>query len=300
MTSKRTISCIAYVLGAASFVVCATTAAKQPGPNALRVCSAASELPYSDKQQAGFENRVAEIVATRLHRGLEHVWWQDPRYYIRDSLDAGQCDLVVGIDSEDTRVLTTSPYYRSGYAFIYRTDRGLKIESWESPDLRAAKIILVVPNTPAEAMLRKIGRYAEMMRHIYGIVDYRSPRNQYVRFDPEKIVGEVSAGRADVAVLWAPEAARYVKRSRVPLRMALPAEQPPSITGAKLYFSTAMGVRKNDVALASAVGLVLKQHGEEINAVLRSEGIPTVPLPGSKQSKNTAVGVVSLPHRSVH
>jgi mxaJ protein len=261
---------LAAVLSMTCVIAPSTRAAE-----ALRVCSAQGELPYSSQKLDGYENKLAELIGAELQRPVKHVWWSDPRYFVRDYLETKKCDLIMGVDADDPRLLTTRPYFRSGYAFIYRKNGGLKIKSWDSPDLQKAKVILVVPNTPAEAMLRKIGRYHDMMRNIFGIVNYRSPRNQYVRFDPARIVSEVSSGNADVAVLWAPEAARYVKQSHLPLEMEVPADDAAQ---SPLHFSTAMGVRKDDKALADVLNRALKKREKNIRSLLQAEGIPLLPL----------------------
>lgn len=253
-------------------------AAKNAEP--LKVCSAENEMPYSDKAGQGFENKLAELIGKELGRPVENVWWTDARYFVRDSLDKGLCDVVIGVDAGDPRMLTSTPYYRSGYVFVYRKDKGLNIKDWNSPALKTVKQIAFMPDTPAETMIRKIGRYNDMFNYMHSLVGFKSRRNQYVRYDPAKLVAEVANGNAEVAVLWGPAAARYVKDAGQGLAMTVIPDDNLRSDGEKVphHYSTAIGVRKGEGALLKQIDQVLAKHGKEVNAVLKAEGIPLLPL----------------------
>lgn len=246
----------------------------------LRVCAAANELPYSDKDGKGFENKLAELVAKDLGRPLENVWWEDPRYFVRDLLDKDACDVVMGVDSGDPRMLTSAPYYRSGYVFVYRKDKNLKVANWNADYLKQAKQIAFMPDTPAEIMLKKIGRYNDQFNYLQSLVGFKARRNQYVRYDPEKLVNEVASGNADLAVLWGPQAGRYVKAASRPLGMEIIPDGQTRGDGEPVphHFSTSIGVRKDDQALLADINRVLKHRARDVQALLKAEGIPLLPL----------------------
>lgn len=254
-----------------------------PAAEPLKVCAAENELPYSNKDGQGFENRLAELVGQELGRPVENVWWSDPRYYVRDYLDKGLCDVALGVDAGDPRLATSKPYYRSGYVFVYRKEQGVKIDNWDSDILRTAQHIAFMPDTPAETMLRKIGRYNDMFNYQQSLVGYKSRRNQYVRYDPAKLVDEVSSGNAEVAVLWGPAAARYVKASKAPLAMSVIPDNNTRDDGEKVphYYDTAIGVRKGDDALLAQIDQAIAKRGKEIRALLEAEGIPLLPIDGA-------------------
>lgn len=243
----------------------------------LRICAAEAELPYSDQEGRGFENRLAEILAQELHRTVENVWWRDPRYFVRDQLDRGLCDVVMGVDQGDPRVLTSEPYYRSSYVFIYPKSGSLKVTDWDSPYLRQAKQIAFMPYSPPETMLKKIGRYNDQFNYLQSLVGFKARRNQYVRYDPEKLVNEVASGQADLAILWGPQAARYVKASGKLDMQVIPDHQTRE-DGQKVafHYSTSIGVRKDDQALVTEINRALKNRAKEIQAVLKEEGIPLI------------------------
>lgn len=187
----------------------------------LKICAAEDEMPYSNNKGEGFENQLAQLVGAELKKKVSFVYWTDPRYYLRDTLDKGLCDLVIGVDTGDPRVATSLPYYRSGYVFITRQNDKLAVNNWDSEALKKAQRIAFVPGSPAEVMLRAIGRYNDMFNYSQELVGYKSKRNQYVKYDTAKLVSEVSSGHAEVAALWGASAGRYVKASSTPLTMTL-------------------------------------------------------------------------------
>jgi len=253
----------------------------------LKVCAAEDEMPYSNKKGEGFENKLAQLVGEELGRKIEYVYWSDPRYFLRDYLDKGLCDVAVGMDAGDPRVLTTKPYYRSGYVFITRQSDDSDLENWDSEALRKAERIAFVPGSPAEAMMRAIGRYNDMFNYEQELVGYKSRRNQYVKYDNGKLVAEVASGRAQVAVLWGPASARYVKDSTTPLKMAVIPDDNKRADGEKVgfHYSTSIGVRKGNDALLAQLNQVIEKRQQDIEQILEAEGIPLLPEPASTTKK---------------
>jgi mxaJ protein len=257
----------------------------------LKVCAAENELPYSDKDGRGFENKLAGLIAKDLGRPVENVWWQDPRYFIRDQLDPGLCDVVIGVDAGDPRMLTSKPYYRSGYVFVYPKGKGIKVGDWDSDYIAKARQIAFMPDTPAETMLRKIGRYNDQFNYLQSLVGYKARRNQYVRWDPEKLVQEVASGHADLAVIWGPQAGRYVLAAGDKLAMSVVPDHQVRADGEPVpfHFSTSVGVRKeNGKALLDQIEGVLKKRSKEIEQLLKTEGIPLLPLNETKATSGAA------------
>src|SRR5437868_4218091 len=95
----------------------------------LRVCADPNNMPFSNDQGQGFENKLAELIAGNLGAKLEYVWWSQRKSFIRNSLDEGRCDLIMGIPSSLSSVTTTKPYYRSTYVFVSRHDGNLQVAS---------------------------------------------------------------------------------------------------------------------------------------------------------------------------
>jgi mxaJ protein len=243
----------------------------------LRVCASEVEAPFSMRDETGFENRIAQIVATRLDRKLVTVWTPQPAIYlVRDWLDKNKCDVVMGLDTGDERVLTTKPYYRTGYVIVTRADRNVTATTWSDPQFRKMKTIAVRFSSPGEAILRQTGRYEDTAIYLSSLVGFRSPRNQYLQIPGDRLIQEVVEGRAEAAIAFAPEVARYVKASPVPLRMTLITEPLVLPDGRKeiLQFSQSMGVRKNDARLKAALDAAIEAAGPQLRAPLEADGIP--------------------------
>lgn len=273
-----------FIFTALAFGI-ANVHAEQP---TLKVCTAENEMPYSNKNGEGFENKLAQYVAAQLGRKLETVTWTDPRYFIRDYVDKGLCDVVMGVDQGDPRLATTAPYYRSGYVFISRSDDKLDLQNWDSEALRKAKRIAFMPGTPAETMLRAIGRYNDMFNYQQELAGFKSKRNQYVKYENDKLVNEVATGKAEIAILWGPAAARYVKASGTPLTMTVIPDNNKRADGEKVgfHYSTSIGVRKGDTALLTQLNKLIKDQQDEIEELLEADGIPLLDQPDTALSMN--------------
>jgi len=111
-----------------------SVAAARPAPP-LRVCADPNNMPFSDVHRDGFENRIAALVARDLGRPLAYVWAPQRRGFVRNTLDAGRCDLIVGVPAGFGRLRTTQAYYRSSYVFVSRHDRHLRLASFDDPRL---------------------------------------------------------------------------------------------------------------------------------------------------------------------
>jgi mxaJ protein len=254
------------------------------------VCAADNEMPYANERGEGFEDRIAEKLAAAMDMKLERVGFSDPRYVVRDLLDKGKCDVMLGVDAGDPRVATTRAYYRSSYVFVTRADFGQEVTGWDSPALQTAHIG-VIPGTPAEVMLVQLGRYADSFRYMMSLGGNKAPRNRYVRYDSEKLIRDLAAGEIDVAVAWAPSVARYIKSAATPLKVTQVPAQASKSNGEPVHFhfDTAIAVRKDDQALLARIEAALARSRDDIEGVLRAEGIQILPphpvAEGNKDSK---------------
>src|SRR5689334_21831432 len=102
----------------------------QPEQDSLRVCADPNNLPFSNQREEGFENALAQLVAHELGRTVTYTWWPQRRGFIRNTLNARRCDVVMGIPSSFEPAQPTRPYYRSTYVFVTQSDRHLNIHSF--------------------------------------------------------------------------------------------------------------------------------------------------------------------------
>lgn len=256
-----------------------TSVPKDPTPS-LRICAAKKEPPFSLEDGSGYENKIAIALAQAVNRKTQFVWSDKPAIYlVRDFLDKKLCDVVIGLDTGDPRVLTSRPYFRSGYVFVSRADRDLSLHSWFDPVLKSFGHIAVSFGSPGEVMLKEIGLYEEDMAYLYSLVNFRSPRNQYTQVEPSRMISEVVSGNADLAVAFAPEVARYVKSSTVPVRMTLIDDDAVRSGGQKIAqrYDQSIGVRRDDKPLLDELNEGLARAKPKIDEILAFEGIPVLP-----------------------
>lgn len=239
----------------------------------LRVCAADDDLPFTNARGEGFEDKLASVLAESLGMKVERVGFPDPRYMVRDGIDKDRCDVMLGVDTSDPRLQTTSPYYTSSYVFLTRAQAQVDVRDWSSPVLGMARLG-VVPGTPAEAMLTQIGRHADTFRYMMSLGGNKSMRNRFVKYDVEKLVRDVSTGEIDIAVAWAPSVARYVKSSGVKLN-ATPVPDARKSNGERVVFTydTSIGIKKGNTGLHSRIETALPKLRARFDEVLASEGV---------------------------
>lgn len=250
-------------------------------PNVLRVCASKNQPPLSMADESGLENKIAVVLAATMKRKLEFVWTDRPAIYVvRDLLDKKLCEVVVGLDTGDPRVAGSKPYYRAGYVFVTRADRGLDIKSWSDPRLKALGHLAVAFGSPGETLMKDMGLYENNMNYLYSLVNFRSARNQYTQIDPSRMVQEVATGAADIAVAFAPDVARYVKGSTTALRIEVIQDDAAKSSGEKVpqQFDQSVGVRSDDAALLAQIDAALTTAKPKIDAILEAEGVPLLSL----------------------
>lgn len=247
----------------------------------LRVCASTQEAPYSTKDGTGFENVIAGILAEEAGMELDLVMIDKAAIYlVRDGIDEGICDVLIGVDAGDERLLTSEPYYRSAYAFVSREDRGFEGDKWEDVDQEGYNTFAYRYHSPAETILKYTGRYEYNLVYQASLTDFQDRRNQYTQVEASRVVSEVAAGNADLAIIFAPDAGRYVRDSREPLKMTLITNEIERSDGLMipLQYSQSVGISKEKPELVDTINSALESGRERIEAVLADEGIPTLPL----------------------
>jgi len=262
------------LLLAGAAVVLMAGAPRQPLAD-LRVCADPYDMPFSNDREEGFENKIAQLVASDLHAKVVNFWWPSRRGVLRNSILGGFCDVMIQAPVGLDPVATTKPYYRSTYYFVYRADRGLKIQSLDDSILKHLKIGVILigydaTNTPPAHALASHG--------IVGLVGFGSFYNPDPTADhPQDIVHAVAKDSIDVAIVWGPLAGYWAKREAVPLTLTpLPDSDPPS--GMPFAFSMAMAVRHRDKALKATLDSVIDRRHADIVRILQDYNVPMIQM----------------------
>ena len=251
------------------------SAMSQMPRKSLRICADPNNLPFSNDRLEGFENKIAELIAREMKIDVEYTWWAQRRGFFRNTLKAGACDLVIGVPSSFELALTTSPYYRSTYVFVYRQDRGLKIHSFDNPILHRIKIGVQMigddfANTPpAHALTNR-----KIIQNVRGYTVY----GDYAQPDPPaRIIDAVARGEVDVAVVWGPLAGYFAQRQKVKLEI-VPVSPEIDLPFLPFVYDISMGVRRGDDAFREELEEILVRKRALIESILDQYGVPRVEL----------------------
>jgi mxaJ protein len=242
-------------------------------PRVLRVCADPNNLPFSNQQQQGFENRIADLLAEELEARVEYTWFAQRRGFIRNTLRAEECDVVMGVPTSFELVLPTRPYYRSNYVFVTRAQDSLDIRSFDDQRLRSLKIGVHLigddyANTPPAHALSNRGIIDNVRGYsIYG--DYTRPD------PPADVLRALARGEIDVAVVWGPLAGYFAKQADKPLHI-VPVSPQVDVPFLPMVFDIGMGVRRKDTQLKEEIERILERRSADIAAILDEYGVPRV------------------------
>jgi mxaJ protein len=239
----------------------------------LTACADPNNLPFSNRAGQGFENKLAELIASDLHAKLDYVWWAQRRGYVRNTLGEAKCDFWPGIGSNVEMVATTRPYYRSSYMFVTRASDRLAGLTLDDPRLKKLKIGVQMvgddaSNSPPAHALANRGILGNVRGYmLYG--DYRRPN------PPSEIMQAVERGDVDVALVWGPLAGYFAARSPVPLRVE-PVTPWLADMQWPMQFDISVGVQKDNQKLLKEIDQVLDQRAGDIRKLLAQYHVPVV------------------------
>jgi mxaJ protein len=236
----------------------------------LRICADPDNLPFSHEDGSGFENRIAAVLAEELGARLSYTWYAQRRGFLRNTLKAGTCDVVMGYPPNYQLLRSTRPYYRSSYVFV-RRGGDPTIRSFDDPALRTLRIGVQLvgddgANTPPVQVLAKRG----IANNVRGYMVYGDHR---MGAPLSPIMRAVADGEVDVAIVWGPTAGYFASREGAPLTLT-PVLFDPSMLTQPMTFEIAVGVRKGEIALANEIDRALEKRRGEIDAILADYGVP--------------------------
>jgi quinoprotein dehydrogenase-associated probable ABC transporter substrate-binding protein len=233
-------------------------------PKVLRVCADPRNLPFSNEKSEGFENKLAEFFAEKLQKKLDYVFFPQATGFVRMTLGAHRCDVIMGFPQGDDLVQGTNPYYRTSYALIAKAGSGLEdVDTLEDERLKGKHIGIIAGTPPATNMA------------IAGLMATAKPYPLMIdtRFDnsAQAMVDDLTAGTIDAGVLWGPMAGFYAKKAAQPLHVTPLVKE---TTGPKLVYRIGMGVRPADQNWKRQLNRLIQENQAEINKILVDFGVP--------------------------
>ena len=233
-------------------------------PKVLRVCADPRNLPFSNEKGEGFENKLAEFFATKLQKKIDYMYFPQATGFVRMTLGAHRCDVIMGFPQGDDLVQGTNPYYRTAYALVSKQNSGLDdITTLEDARLKGKHIGIVAGTPPATNMA------------VNGLMINAKPYplmiDTRVDSSAEAMINDLNKGDIDAAILWGPMAGFYAKKASPPLHvMPLVKEK----TGPQLVYRIGMGVRRADQNWKRLLNRLIQENQPDINRILSDYGLP--------------------------
>jgi quinoprotein dehydrogenase-associated probable ABC transporter substrate-binding protein len=232
--------------------------------SALRVCADPANMPFSNEKGQGFENKIAELLASKLGVPVVYTWFPQAIGFVRNTLGARKCDVIIGFPQGDELAQNTNAYYRSAYALVTRADSPLaSVETLEDPRLQGKSIGVIARTPPATSMAAN--GLLGTAKPFQLVVDrrYSSPA--------EEMVAAIIDGDLDAGVLWGPLGGYYAKHSAVPLSVVPLTKE---TKGPRMAFRITMGIRSGEPDWKHQLNDFIAANQNEINAILLDFGVP--------------------------
>ncbi|MCC8969396.1 substrate-binding domain-containing protein [Bradyrhizobium brasilense] len=230
----------------------------------LRICADPRNLPFSNDKGEGFENKIGELLAGKLQKKLDYMFFPQATGFVRMTLSAHRCDVIMGFPQGDDLAQGTNPYYRTAYAIVAKPGSGLdEVTTLEDQRLKGKHIGIVAGTPPATNMA------------INGLMTNAKPYPLMIdtRYDSsaEAMMNDLAKGEIDAGILWGPMAGFYAKKANPPLHITPLVKE---TTGPKLIYRIGMGVRASDQNWKRQLNRLIQENQPEINKILLDYGVP--------------------------
>lgn len=234
--------------------------------NAFRVCADPANVPMSSQDGSGFENALADLFAEKLGKPVEYTWFPMATGFVRNTLAAKRCDVIIGFAQGHELVQNTNHYMTSVYTLVVPRDGPLAdVTGLSDPRLKGMRIGIIAGSPPSSHMAR------------YGLMGKARPYNlvvdRRVESPTEDMLADLEAGRIDAGVLWGPISGPLVKASHPGMKVIplIGEPMPP-----KLFYRITMGVRLGEKVWQRELNSLIRRHQDEIDALLLEAGVPLV------------------------
>jgi quinoprotein dehydrogenase-associated probable ABC transporter substrate-binding protein len=233
-------------------------------PKVLRVCADPRNMPFSNEQGEGFENKVAALFAERLQKKLEYAYYPGATGFVRNTLGAHRCDVILGFPQGDDLAQGTNPYYRTAYALIAKQGSGLGGVTTLKDERLKGKHIGIVAGTPPATYMAMDGLTANAK-------SYPLMTDTRVDSSAEAMFNDVTSGTIDAGILWGPMAGFYARKANPPLHVTSLVKE---TGGPRLVYRVGMGVRPADQNWKRQLNRLIQENQPAINKIMLEFGVP--------------------------
>ncbi|MGY3444106.1 MULTISPECIES: substrate-binding domain-containing protein [unclassified Bradyrhizobium] len=230
----------------------------------LRICADPRNLPFSNEKGEGFENKIGELFAEKLQKKLDYMFFPQATGFVRMTLAAHRCDVIMGFPQGDDLAQGTNPYYRTAYALVTKAGGELdQVTTLEDERLKGKHIGIVAGTPPATNMAAA------------GLMGNAKPYPLMIdtRYDSsaQAMMDDLAKGEIDAGILWGPMAGFYAKKANPPLHITPLVKE---TTGPKLVYRIGMGVRGSDQNWKRQLNRLIQENQPAINKILLDYGVP--------------------------
>jgi len=233
-------------------------------PKVLRICADPRNLPFSNDKGEGFENKLGELFAEKLQKKLDYMYFPQATGFVRLTLGAHRCDVIMGFPQGDDLAQGTNPYYHTAYAMVVRQGSGLEDVTTLGDARLKGKRIGIVAGTPPATNMAANGLMGDAKPYPL-MVDTRLDSSTHDMID------DLAAGKIDAAVLWGPIAGFYARQASPPLHVTPLVKE---TRGPRLVFRIGMGVRAADQNWKRLLNRLIQENQPAINKILLDFGVP--------------------------
>ena len=233
-------------------------------PKVLRVCADPRNLPFSNEKGEGFENKLAELFAEKLQKKIDYMFFPQATGFVRMTLGAHRCDVIMGFPQGDEIVQGTNPYYRTAYALVARPGSGLEDVASLGDERLKGKHLGIVAGTPPATNMAVNGLMTNARPYPL-MIDTR------IDSSAAAMIKDLMAGEIDAGVLWGPMAGYYATQVSPPLHVTPLVKE---TSGPRLAYRIGMGVRPADQNWKRQLNRLIQENQPAINKILLDFGVP--------------------------
>jgi len=233
-------------------------------PDVFRACGDPRNMPFSDENGDGFENKLAKLFAAKLGKKLSYTYFPQATGFVLKTLGSYRCDIIMGFPQGDDQAQATIPYYRTTYALVTKRGSGLEdVTAINDPKLKDKRIGIVAKTPPSTNMARN-GLLARAKSYPL-FIDTRADSSAQAMMD------DLAKGDIDCGILWGPMAGYYASKVDPPF-VVVPLTK--ETTGPPLTYRIGMAVRPADQEWKRTLNKLIMENQAEINKLLISYNIP--------------------------
>ena len=230
----------------------------------LRVCADPANLPFSNNDREGFENKIADLIGDKLGVPVVYEWFPQATGFVRQTLASKKCDIIMGYAQGHELVQNTNHYYRSSYVMLVLADGKLQgIKSLDDKRLKASRIGVTAGTPPATVLA---------LNALMGNVEpYPLVVDRRHESPAEKMIGDLESGKIDVALLWGPIGGYFAKRAKSSIEVVPLVNE---TKGPRMAYRITFGIRRGEIDWKRQLNDLIRDNQDEINKIMLEFGVP--------------------------